>query len=597
MKIWSIFIIAMSFITFAHASESLPSDEAFKLSVERTDNVITFNWNIEDGYYLYRDHITASQSGIPLKIDNYIGEPKDDPNFGLVEVYYGNAVSSVIPTRSSPITLEYQGCKEQGVCYPLETRLIDPITLKISKPELKNSFYNFTYTSSNSSHETTNVSEIETPSAKPVSVASRDKGLVQSMLDDGNAIFVLVSFLIFGILLALTPCVFPMYPIMAATLAREGEHLTPRRGFVLSSIYVVSLASAFAVVGAIAGLSGHNLQMVLQSPYTTGLVASIFGFLALSMFGLFDLQLPSRWTDAIQSKTNKTRGGKRSAAILGFSSVLIVGPCVTAPLAGALLFIAQTANIGLGAAALFALGVGKGIPLIVMSTVGGSILPRSGSWMENVKRIFGFAFFGSAIWMATPLIPIGYDLLLWALLMLAVAAFLLSVSWMTLNAKIAARSVGAAALIYGAALIAGFASGGINPMKPLDRLGGMSSKVTELQYDQATNTDELAAKLQSGGKPSMVYFTADWCTTCHTIERQVLTDSTVQKALQNINLIKVDLTHLNVEKQVLMKKRDVVGPPTMLFYDADGEELAGTRLVGDITGTTITNSVSKPIAD
>lgn len=596
MKIWSIFIIAMSFITFAHASESLPSDEAFKLSVERTDNVITFNWNIEDGYYLYRDHITASQSGIPLKIDNYIGEPKDDPNFGLVEVYYGNAVSSVIPTRSSPITLEYQGCKEQGVCYPLETRLIDPITLKISKPELKNSFYNFTYTSSNSSHETTNASEIETPSAKPVSVASRDKGLVQSMLDDGNAIFVLVSFLIFGILLALTPCVFPMYPIMAATLAREGEHLTPRRGFVLSSIYVVSLASAFAVVGAIAGLSGHNLQMVLQSPYTTGLVASIFGFLALSMFGLFDLQLPSRWTNAIQSKTNKTRGGKRSAAILGFSSVLIVGPCVTAPLAGALLFIAQTANIGLGAAALFALGVGKGIPLIVMSTVGGSILPRSGSWMENVKRIFGFAFFGSAIWMATPLIPIGYDLLLWALLMLAVAAFLLSVSWMTLNAKIAARSVGAAALIYGAALIAGFASGGINPMKPLDRLGGMSSKVTELQYDQATNTDELAAKLQSGGKPSMVYFTADWCTTCHTIERQVLTDSTVQKALQNINLIKVDLTHLNVEKQVLMKKLDVVGPPTMLFYDADGEELAGTRLVGDITGTTITNSVSKPIA-
>lgn len=597
MKIWSIFIIAMSFITFAHASESLPSDEAFKLSVERTDNVITFNWNIEDGYYLYRKHMTASQAGTPLTIDSIIGEPKDDPNFGLMEVYYGNASASVVPTQSTPIILEYQGCKDQSICYPLETRVIDPVTLEISKPLLNSSFSGFTYKSSKNSEVTSNVSNIETSAAKPVVNSSKDKGLVQSLLDDGNAIFVLVSFLIFGILLALTPCVFPMYPIMAATLAREGEQLTPRRGFVLSSIYVVSLASAFAVVGAIAGLSGHNLQMVLQSPYTTGLVASIFGVLALSMFGLFDLQLPSRLTNAIQSKTNKTRGGKRSAAILGFSSVLIVGPCVTAPLAGALLYIAQTANIGLGAAALFALGIGKGIPLIVMSTLGGSILPRSGSWMENVKRIFGFAFFGSAIWMATPLIPIGSDLLLWALLMLAVSAFFLSESWMTLNAKILARTIGAATLIYGATLIVGFASGGTDPMKPLDHLGGMASKVTELQFAHVSNTDELTARLQSGGKPSMVYFTAEWCTTCHTIERRVLTDRTVQKALQNINLIKVDLTHLTDEKQVLMKKLNVVGPPTMLFYNADGEERAGTRLVGDITGTTIANSVSKSVAD
>lgn len=597
MKFWSTFLIAMGVFTLSAASDPLPSDEAFKLSVEQTDNVITFNWNIEDGYYLYRKHMTASQAGTPLTIDSIIGEPKDDPNFGLMEVYYGNASASVVPTQSTPIILEYQGCKDQSICYPLETRVIDPVTLEISKPELNSSFSGFTYKSSKNSEVTSNVSDIDTSAAKPVVDTYKGKGLVQSLFDDGNVVFVILSFLVFGLFLAFTPCVFPMYPIMAATLAREGDKLTPRRGFVLSTIYVVSLAIAFAIVGAIAGLSGQNLQLVLQSPYTAGVIAIIFSILALSMFGLFEIQLPSSWTNLVQKKTNVSRGGKRSAALLGFSSALIIGPCVTAPLAGALLFIAQTSNIALGAAALFALGLGKGIPLIVMSTVGGSILPRAGAWMENVKRIFGFAFLGSAIWMASPLIPIGIDLLLWGVLALGIAAFLLSESWMSLNAKIAARAIGVAALIYGATLIVGFASGGEDPLKPLDRLGGTSAKLTELQFDHATNVIELEAKLQSSGKPSIVYFTAKWCTTCHTIERRVLTDSTVQKALQDVSLIKVDLTHLTDEKQALMKKLNVVGPPTMLFYDVYGDERAGTRLIGDITGTIIANSLSKPIAD
>jgi thiol:disulfide interchange protein DsbD len=575
----------------------LPSDKAFRLSVKQGDDGIIFNWNIEDGYYLYRYHITAKQSDRPLTVYSDPGEHKDDPNFGMTEIYYRHASASVIPDQKTPITLEYQGCKDQGICYPLETKLIDPITLKVSEPDITGSFSNFSYTSSRLSSSTPVPQNSDVSTFETATEVDNDKGLVQSLLDDGNEIFVILSFLVFGIFLALTPCVFPMYPIMAATLAREGDKLTPRRGFVLSTIYVVSLAFAFAIVGAIAGLSGQNLQLVLQSPYTAGLIAIIFSILALSMFGLFEIQLPSSWTNLVQKKTNVSRGGKRSASLLGFSSALIIGPCVTAPLAGALLFIAQTSNITLGAAALFALGIGKGIPLILMSTVGGSILPRAGAWMENVKRIFGFAFLGSAIWMASPLIPIGIDLLLWGVLALGIAAFLLSETWMSLNAKIASRAIGAAALIYGATLIVGFASGGVDPLKPLDHFGGISSKVAELQFDHATNTDELAAKLKSSGKPSMVYFTADWCTTCHTIERRVLTDSTVQKALQDVNLIKVDLTHLTDEKQALMKKLNVVGPPTMLFYDVYGDERAGTRLVGDITGTNIANNVSKRIAD
>ena len=592
MRILLSLFMVLGLISVTHAAEPLPADDAFRLSAKQGNDGITFNWNIADGYYLYRNHIAAKENETPLKIYSDPGVEKNDPTFGQTEVYYGFATASVTPSKSGPITLEYQGCQEDGICYPLETRIVDPTTLEISKPELTTSFSNFTYKRSKTPAATPAEAKPEA-SAEPAIEVAKEKGLVQSLLDDGNAAFVILSFLLFGVLLALTPCVFPMYPIMAATLAREGDKLTPRRGFVLSSIYVVSLASAFALVGAIAGFSGQNLQIILQSPYTAGVVAVIFGALALSMFGLFELQLPSRWTSAIHSKTSSERGGKRSAAILGFSSALIVGPCVTAPLAGALLFIAQTANVALGAAALFALGIGKGIPLIIASTIGGTILPRAGAWMENVKRIFGFAFIGSAIWMAAPLLPIGIDLLLWAILSLAVAAFLLSETWKTLNGKIVARAIGAAALIYGASLIVGFTSGGTNPLKPLDRLGGGASvQLAALQFDEATSTDDLTAKIHAGGKPSLIYFTAEWCTSCHTIERRVLTDNAVKNALNGFQLIKVDLTHLTEDKQALMRDLNVVGPPTMLFFDTSGKERVGTRLIGDITIKRITSSAN-----
>lgn len=594
MRIWISALAVLGFMSVAQAAEPLPTDEAFRLSVKQGNDGITFNWNIADGYYLYRSHIEAKQGDKALRIYSEPGVQKDDPNFGKTETYYGSASASITPIQSGPITVQYQGCQEEGICYPLETRVIDPATLEVTKPSHANSFSSFTFKPSTEAAAASSEAKPDIKSEVPAIEVAKEKGLVQSLLDDGNEAFVILSFLLFGILLALTPCVFPMYPIMASALAREGDKLTPRRGFVLSSIYVVSLASAFALVGAIAGFSGQNLQMVLQSPYTAGVVAAIFGVLALSMFGVFELQMPSRWTSAIHSKTSGTRGGKRSAAILGFSSALIVGPCVTAPMAGALLFIAQTANVALGAAALFALGIGKGIPLIIMSTIGGSILPRAGAWMENVKRIFGFAFIGSAIWMAAPLLPIGVDLLLWAFFALAVAAFLLSEGWKTINAKIVARAIGAAALIYGASLIVGFASGGTDPLKPLNRLGGGGSvQVAALHFDNAASTEELTSKLQASGKPSLVYFTAEWCTSCHTIERRVLTDNAVRNALSGFDLIKVDLTHLDERKTALMRDLNVVGPPTMLFFDASGKERAGTRIVGDVTAKTIIKSAAR----
>jgi thiol:disulfide interchange protein DsbD len=386
--------------------------------------------------------------------------------------------------------------------------------------------------------------------------------------------------------------VFPIYPIVAGTLAREGEKLTAKRGFVLSSTYVFSLALGFAVVGAIAGWSGQNLQMVLQSKWMALALAGIFTLLALSMFGLFQLQLPSSWVSAISAKTGQRTGSKRSAAILGFSSVLIVGPCVTAPLAGALLYIAQTANVALGASALFALGIGKGLPLIAFATLGAGTLPRAGAWMEAVKQVFGFGFLATAIFMAAPLLPSGADMVLWALLLFGVASFaFLKIP----DRSVVARTIGTAAFVYGVILMLGVASGGRDPLQPLAALVNrdVNHNLAELRFAPVETVSALQEKLDAarGDQPTLVYFTADWCVSCSTVERRVLPDAGVKKALGGYQLIKADVSDLNAGNADLMAKLKVAGPPTMVFFNNASKEPEGTRLVGDVSSATIERSV------
>lgn len=607
------------------------ADDAFKLSVSKEGNDrVIFNWSIAKDYYLYRDHIEAkTANGINIPLDTVEGILKDDPTFGRMQVYYGRAIAEIPPAeyadiKDTTITLTYQGCQEDGICYRPETREINLQTLAISKPDANHPSFN-TQTGTQpavawnqpaaawnqpaaewkmqpkasenavtSAENITSQSDIDKKTGT-LKIA-QDRGLVEEIFAEGGAVAVIASFLIFGILLAFTPCVFPMYPIVAGTLAREGDRLTPWRGFMLTSIYVLALASAFALIGAIAGWSGQNLQMALQSKWLVLAVSVIFLILALSMFGLFELQLPSRWVSLISGSTNTGRGSARSAAILGFSSVLIVGPCVTAPLAGALIYIAQTANIALGAAALFALGIGKGIPLIIIATLGGKALPRAGAWMNIVKIIFGFGFLATAIWMSAPLMPIGVDLALWAILLFAIAAYCFNTKWQ--SALVVARTIGIAALVYGIILMIGATSGAINPLQPLAMLAQQNqpaSQIAELQFKQVGNLKELQDELLTveHSKPSLVYFTADWCVTCYGIERSVLPDPEVRNSLQNFELIKVDLSSLDPEKDELIKQLQVAGPPTMLFFDKNGDEVSGSRLVGSISVGNLTNSAEK----
>ncbi|MDR6431682.1 protein-disulfide reductase DsbD [Brucella pseudogrignonensis] len=584
------FTILVAFILVALspalAANPLPVDDAFRLSVAKDgDNRLLLNWQIADGYYLYRDHIEAKDAkGAALSVDTQPGIAKDDPNFGRLEVYYTRTSASV-SASSEPIELTYQGCQEDGICYRPETRTIDPVTLAVSSQMGKALTQNSPF-------------QAGPASASPTQVASKafalapEKGLIENLLEQGGSALVIAAFLAFGVLLAFTPCVFPIYPIVAGTLAREGEKLTAKRGFVLSSTYVVSLALGFAVVGAIAGWSGQNLQMVLQSKWMALALAGIFTLLALSMFGLFQLQLPSSWVSAISAKTGQRTGSKRSAAILGFSSVLIVGPCVTAPLAGALLYIAQTANVALGASALFALGIGKGLPLIAFATLGAGTLPRAGAWMEAVKQVFGFGFLATAIFMAAPLLPSGVDMVLWALLLFGVACF----AFIKIpHRNLVARTIGTAAFVYGVILMVGVASGGRDPLQPLAALANrdVNHNSAALRFAPVETVSALQEKLDAahGDKPTLVYFTADWCVSCSAVERRVLPDAGVKKALGGYQLIKADVSDLNAGNADLMARLKVAGPPTMIFFNNASREPEGTRLVGDVSSATIERSV------
>lgn len=585
-----LFTILAAFIVVvfspALAANPLPVDDAFRLSVVKDgDNRLLLNWQISDGYYLYRDHIEAKDAkGAALSVDTQPGIAKDDPNFGRLEVYY-TRTSASIPAGNESIQLTYQGCQEDGICYRPETRTVDPVTLTVSSQMGKG----FTQ---NSPFQAGSVSASPTQVTSKAFALAPEKGMIENLLDQGGSALVIAAFLAFGVLLAFTPCVFPIYPIVAGTLAREGEKLTAKRGFVLSSTYVVSLALGFAVVGAIAGWSGQNLQMVLQSKWMALALAGIFSLLALSMFGLFQLQLPSSWVSAISAKTGQRTGSKRSAAILGFSSVLIVGPCVTAPLAGALLYIAQTANVALGASALFALGIGKGLPLIAFATLGAGTLPRAGAWMEAVKQVFGFGFLATAIFMAGPLLPSGVDMVLWALLLFGVACF----AFIKIpHRNLVARTIGTAAFVYGVILMVGVASGGRDPLQPLSALANrdVNHNSAALRFAPVETVSALQEKLDAarGDKPTLVYFTADWCVSCSTVERRVLPDAGVKKALGGYQLIKADVSDLNAGNADLMAKLKVAGPPTMIFFNNASNEPEGTRLVGDVSSATIERSV------
>ena len=379
--------------------------EAFALEVEpQPDGSRLLRWDIAEGYYLYRDYLSAETGdGATLPLETEPGITQDDPTFGTVEVYFQEAEARIGPVQG-PVRVTYQGCQDGGICYPPVTDTLPAIEAAAAPAPAEETV-------------------AEQASGGGITLAE-DSGLLDGLSARGGPILVLAGFFGFGLLLAFTPCVFPMFPILAGLLAGQDGTVGARRGALLSGVYVLAMAAAFGLLGLIAAWSGQNLQLVLQSPWAVGVVAVIFVALALSMFGLYEMRLPQAWTARL-SGVGAGRGGTLGgAAALGFTSALIMGPCVTAPLAGALLYIARTGDAWLGAGALFALGLGQGVPLLIAGTFGARMLPRAGAWMEGVKAAFGVVFLGMAIWLGGRLLPGPAVLALWAALLLGAGVFI-----------------------------------------------------------------------------------------------------------------------------------------------------------------------------
>jgi thiol:disulfide interchange protein DsbD len=549
---------------------------------------IALRWTIAPGNYLYRESLKATINGRDIALTTPAGEEKDDPTFGRVEVYHqqADAMAAGLP-GSGALQLTYQGCAEKGICYPPLTKAIDLATLAVSDVG-RDIIGQIQFRSETPAPERDNVSPLKAPQESAQKSAQESTDDIAASFLKGDLGWMLAAFLGFGLLLSLTPCIFPMIPILSGIVAGSGGKLTTLRGFVLSSSYVLAMAAAYGAMGLAAGWSGQNLQAALQTSWALLLMAAVFVALALSMFGLFELQLPARL--AVRLSGGSARGGSLGGAVfLGFGSALIVGPCVTPPLAAAMIYAAQSGEAGRGALALFALGLGMGLPLIAFGTFGARILPKSGPWLSQVKQVFGFVFLIVAAMLVARLLPEPATLALWGVVTIGAGVFLGGFDRLTVASGWGARlgkTAGLAVSIYGAALIVGFAGGAGDPMRPLAFLASSASNVAasspEIKVTSLPTFDQALASAAPSGRPVLVSFTADWCTVCKSNEA-VFDDPAIRHRLDRLTMISADVTTYNDNAKALMGRFSVVGPPTLFLLNTEGEEIPRSRIIGAIT--------------
>ena len=576
----TLFLLAFWLVP-AFAAGPKPADQVFRLGVTLgEDEELDFNWSIEPGYYLYRDKLAASLGGKPLKLTTAQGELKDDPNFGPTEVYHREASAYIeaVPAKGE-VLVTFQGCGENTICYPPVTKAIDLATLAVSDATGR----------AERPHDSSSA-ETGGPSGFHAAGAASDNGADASGLD-GSYISTLLTFFGFGFLLAFTPCMFPMLPILSGMLTQSAGRLSLARGFALSASYVLAMASAYGVLGIFAAWFGGNLQAALQTPVAVTLMSAVFVVLALSMFGLYELQLPQSLNAKLVPRNGES-GSIGGAALLGFTSALIVGPCVTPPLAAALVYVAQTGNALRGSSALFMLGLGMGLPLLLLGTFGATVLPKSGAWLFRIKQVFGVILIGVALWMMSRILPLPLIATGWSVLAAGTGAWIALIAvnqpepvWRLRQVPVVAAS--AALVVYGLFLAGGAIAGWYEPLRPLAWAGIAPSVGTWHQGEDGfqivtneTDLDEAIAAGRAEGRPILVDFSADWCTECRLMERTVLADEIVRRRLNGVRLIRADVTRYDAQSRNIMQRFAVVGPPTLIFLNPMGTEVESARTVG-----------------
>jgi thiol:disulfide interchange protein DsbD len=558
----------------AAKDELLPPEQAFRFFATVKDaNTLHVNWEIAENYYLYREKVQFELTNADgVKIGNYSiprGTPKHDEAFGQVEIFHNELGFDlpVIRTNSSAQSIalkaSYQGCADRGVCYPPMTKAID-----LELPVMQGA--------------------APVASTIPASELSEQDQIVQSLQQDSLAM-TLLSFFGFGLLLSLTPCIFPMIPILSGIIVGHGNHITTARAFLLSLSYVVASALTYTVFGILAALFGSNLQTTFQQPWIIGLFSAIFVLLSLSMFGFYNLDLPNSIKTRLHNSSVRHQDGSLwGAAIMGALSSLIVGPCVAAPLAGALIYIGQTGDAVLGGSALFAMGLGMGVPLLLLGASAGKLLPKAGNWLNSTKAVFGVIMLAVAVWMLSRILPPVITLLLWAMLLIMPAIYLNAIDPLPANStgwRKLWKGVGLMMLAYGLLLLIGFSMGNSNPLKPLQgfALENAQAKEQGLVFTRVSSLAELEARIAQANANHqivMLDFYADWCISCKEMEAYTFTDPKVKKALANFVLIQADVTKNSEEDKALLAKFQLIGPPAILFFNADNQENTARRVIG-----------------
>jgi thiol:disulfide interchange protein DsbD len=598
--------------------ELLPPDQAFKMTVRVQDeNTLVAQFTPAKDYYLYRDKVafkpkeTGEGTASATSIENISippGTPKSDVTFGQVEVFHKPFEARIALKRGTPaaekltLVATYQGCNEPiGVCYAPINKVVE-LTLPVAKAAagaVANAVSSEAVAASPAfpagrADKPDSTAELfqTSPSGRAIETESLK---IERMFESGDFWMILTGFFGIGLLLSFTPCVFPMFPILSGIIANRGEHITRGRGFILSLAYVMGMAITYAIAGVAAGLSGAMLAAALQNAWVLGAFALIFVTLAFSMFGFYELQLPTFLQSKLTAEAGHLRGGHLTGVFgMGALSALIVGPCVAAPLAGALLYISQTRDVLLGGSALFVMALGMGVPLLLLGASAGALLPKAGPWMEAVKQFFGVLLLGVAIWLISPVIPAVVHMLLWSALLIVSAIYLHAVDPLKPDAsgfRKFMKGIGMIALLVGVALLIGVLSGSRDILQPLSKIGiaGTNAEMDgtraaqdqHLEFQRIKTVAELDQRIvQSRGKYVMVDFYADWCISCKEMERFTFTDPKVQARLKDVVLLQVDVTAGTPDDFALLKRFKLFGPPGILFIDRTGHDIPNIRLIG-----------------
>ena len=575
--------LALPIQAAVQAAAFLDPEDAFRFSatVAEDGRSVAARFSIAEGYYLYHERFAfVASDGVQLGTPQYPpGKVKFDETFNKEVLTYRGDVVVRLPVESGTgaftLTAKLQGCADRGLCYPPEQRTAQLLLTAASNASAP-------------------------PGAGKDSAGSNfatatEQGRIDSALKSGSLLAVVPIFFVLGLLLSFTPCVLPMVAILSSIIVGQSGHqfnggeqlLTRTRGFVLALTYALGMAIVYTVLGVAAGLAGEGLAAALQQPWVLALFAALLVALALSMFGFYELQLPSAWQTRLAQASGRSSGGTVVGVFtMGAISALIVGPCVAAPLAGALLYISQTHDVVIGGSALFAMAAGMSVPLLLVGVGAGSLLPRAGRWMESIKRLFGVLLIAVALWIVSPVIPAWAQMLAWAAFFIVSATYLCALDTLPMDASCWQRlgkGVGLALLVLGAVQIVGAASGGRDVLRPLERLasGPGTSETGSLAWRRVESVNQVDAALASAhGKPAVLDFYANWCVSCKEMDRFTFSDPRIANKLAGMQLLRADVTANNAEDKALLKRFGLYGPPGTIFFDGQGDEVPGTRVIG-----------------